>query len=61
MGTPFACVPAAFQQWERRFDAFSLEMTAYVCASGTVTVTTEVGTNGAAKLSRVNSLDTKDT
>jgi len=22
MGTPFPCVPAAFQQWERRFHAF---------------------------------------
>ena len=27
MGTPFTCVPAAFQQWERRFHAFPLEMT----------------------------------
>ena len=27
MGTPFPCVPAAFQQWERRSHAFPLEMT----------------------------------
>ena len=27
MGTPFPCVPEAFQQWERRSHAFPLEMT----------------------------------
>ena len=27
MGTPFPCIPAAFQQWERRSHAFPLEMT----------------------------------
>jgi len=27
MGTPFPCVPGAFQQWERRSHAFPLEMT----------------------------------
>jgi len=28
LGTPFPCVPAAFEQWERRCHVFPLEMTA---------------------------------
>ena len=31
METPFPCVPAAFQQWERRSHAFPLEMTPRTC------------------------------